>query len=80
MGASSVAGIGVKPHIYRWVGGWARCSVVVETHYVLSSDMQHDSAFVQKAFDDHIFPYVKSVTSGIKTVCVRSDGCKAQFK
>jgi len=34
MGASSVAGIGVKPHIYRWVGGWARCSVVVETYYV----------------------------------------------
>jgi hypothetical protein len=54
--------------------------VVVETHYVLSSDMLHDSAIVQKAFDDHVFPYVKSVTSGIKTVCVRSDGCKAQFK
>ena len=54
--------------------------VITETHYVISSDMQHDSAFVQKAFDDHIFPYVKAVTSGIKTVCVRSDGCKAQFK
>ena len=34
--------------------------VVVETHYVLSSDMLHDSAFVQKAFDDHVFPYVKN--------------------
>ena len=54
--------------------------VITETHYVISSDMQHDSAFVQKAFDDHIFPYIKSVTHGITTVCVRSDGCKAQFK
>ena len=34
MGASSMAAIGVEPHLYRWIGGWQRGSVVVEKHYV----------------------------------------------
>eukprot|EP00966_Prymnesium_polylepis_P003376 77462-Prymnesium_polylepis.1 len=42
--------------------------------------MLHDSAIVQKAFDDHIFTYIKSAAPSVKVVCVRSDGCKAQFK
>lgn len=54
--------------------------VLIETHYVISNDMQHDIAVVQKAFDDHVMPYIKAHTQGIQHVYVRSDGCKAQFK
>ena len=54
--------------------------VIVETHYVISNDMQHDAAFVKKALDDFITPYIKSTAPSAKNLYVRSDGCKAQFK
>ena len=54
--------------------------VIVETHFVLSNDMQHDNAFVQRALDDLITPYIKSVAPSVTRFFVRSDGCKAQFK
>ena len=55
-------------------------SVIAETHFVISNDMQHDNAFVQKALDDYITPHIKSVAPSVKNLYVRSDGCKAQFK
>ena len=42
--------------------------------------MQHDAAFVRKALDDFITPYIKSVAPTATKLYVRSDGCKAQFK
>jgi len=55
-------------------------SVLVETHYIISNDMQHDAAFVRKALDDFITPYIKSIAPTATKLYVRSDGCKAQFK
>ena len=40
--------------------------IITETHYIISSDMQHDSTFVQKAFDDQIMPYIKAHSCGIE--------------
>ena len=54
--------------------------VISETHFVVSSDMQHDNAMIQKVFDDFIMPYIKSNTTGTTDIHIRSDGCKAQFK
>ena len=54
--------------------------VISETHFGISADMQHDSAFIHKLLDDHILPYVKAVAPTVTTVHARSDGCKAQFK
>ena len=54
--------------------------IVSETHYVISSDMQHDNAMVQKLLDDFILPYIKRVAPSVTHVHGRSDGCKAQFK
>ena len=54
--------------------------IVSETHYVISSDMQHDNAMVQKLLDDFIFPYIKRVAPSVTHIHGRSDGCKAQFK
>lgn len=54
--------------------------VITETHMVISSDMQHDNAMVQKVLDDFILPYIKSNAPSVNEVHVRSDGCKAQFK
>lgn len=54
--------------------------VVSETHFVVSSDMQHDNAMVQKVFDDFIVPYLKENAPSVTALRVRSDGCKAQFK
>ena len=54
--------------------------VVSETHYIISSDMQHDNAMVQKALDDFIIPYLKATAAGLEKIYIRSDGCKAQFK
>lgn len=47
-----------------------------KTHYLLSSDMQHDSAFVLKGLDDHIIPYLKRVNPSVTCLHTRSDGCK----
>ena len=54
--------------------------VIVETHMVVSNDMQHDNAFVQKAFEGQIFPHIKTNFPDVHTALARSDGCKAQFK
>ena len=54
--------------------------VIVETHYIISNDMQHDNAFVQKALDDFIAPYIQCLAPSVTNLYVRSDGCKAQFK
>ena len=54
--------------------------VISETHYIISSDMQHDNAMVQKLLDDFIMPYIKQVAPTVTIVHTRSDGCKAQFK
>lgn len=53
--------------------------VISETHYMISSDLLHDNAFVQKCLDDHIIPYIKAVAP--ETICVhsRSDGCKVDI-
>lgn len=50
--------------------------VISETHFVLSSDMNHDNPFVQKALDDHIVPYMLGATEKTEFIHVRSDGCK----
>lgn len=55
-------------------------SVISETHFVISADMQHDNAFIRKALDDFIMPYIKNVAPAVRTLHGRSDGCKAQFK
>lgn len=54
--------------------------VVSETHYIISSDMQHDNAMIQKLFDDFIIPYIKQNVTSATDIYIRSDGCKAQFK
>ena len=48
--------------------------VITETHLVISSDLLHDNAIVQKSFDDLIFPYIKEHAPGVTVVHVRSDG------
>lgn len=45
--------------------------VISENHFIISSDMEHDNAFVQKALDDFILPYLKE---NVTDVYVRSDG------
>mmetsp|Transcript_37773 Transcript_37773/g.93779 ORF Transcript_37773/g.93779 Transcript_37773/m.93779 type:complete len:677 (-) Transcript_37773:42-2072(-) len=52
--------------------------VVTETHFVISSDLQHDNAFI--LFDDLICPYLKENAPDVTDLHVHSDGCKAQFK
>eukprot|EP00966_Prymnesium_polylepis_P199401 4620698-Prymnesium_polylepis.1 len=54
--------------------------VVSETHYIISSDMQHDNAMIQKLLDDLIVPYIKENAPSVGHLYIRSDGCKAQFK
>lgn len=54
--------------------------IISETHFVISSDMQHDNAMVQKLLDDLIMPYIKMNAPSVSELHVRSDGCKAQFK
>lgn len=53
-------------------------SVISETHYIISPDMQHDSAFVHKALDDHVIPYILKALKNVKCIHVRSDGCKVR--
>ena len=48
--------------------------VITETHFVISSDLLHDNAIIQKIFDDLIFPYIKEHAPGVTVVHVRSDG------
>lgn len=55
-------------------------NVISETHFVISSDMQHDNAFIQKALDDHIIPYIMRVSTDVKCIHVRSDGCKVKIQ
>ena len=52
--------------------------VVAETHFVISSDLQHDNAIIQKIFDDFICPYLKEHAPNVRTMHVRSDGCKVR--
>jgi UDP-N-acetylglucosamine transferase subunit ALG13 len=52
--------------------------VVTETHFVISSDLQHDNAFIQKIFDDLICPYLKKNVPDVTDLHVRSDGCKVR--
>ena len=54
--------------------------IISETHFIISPDMQHDNAMVQKALDDFIIPYLKATVADLSFIYVRSDGCKAQFK
>ena len=63
--------------LFDWLG---LPHVISETHFFISSDMQHDNAFIQKLFDDLIMPYIKANTTATRDVYIRSDGCKAQFK
>ena len=37
--------------------------IVCETHFVISSDLQHDNAMIQKLLDDKIIPTRSSRTS-----------------
>lgn len=34
MATSCMAAIGVEPHIYTWIGGWAAGSTTVAKHYI----------------------------------------------
>jgi len=52
--------------------------VVTETHFVISSDLQHDNALIQKIFDDFIMPYIKKNAPSVNELHVRSDGCKVR--
>ena len=52
--------------------------VISETHFVISSDMQHDIAMIQKIMDDFMLPYIKTNAPDVTAVHVRSDGCKVQ--
>jgi hypothetical protein len=52
--------------------------VVTETHYIISSDLQHDNAIIQKIFDDFICPYLKEHAPDVTKMHVRSDGCKVR--
>jgi hypothetical protein len=52
--------------------------VVTETHYIISSDLQHDNAIIQKIFDDFICPYLKENAPDVTKMHVRSDGCKVR--
>lgn len=54
--------------------------VITETHMVISSDLHHDNAFVQKALDDHIIPYILKATENTTHIHVRSDGCKVSIR
>ena len=54
--------------------------IISETHYIISSDMNHDNAMIQKLMDDFILTYIKDKAPSVSSVYVRSDGCKAQFK
>ena len=38
--------------------------IISETHFFISSDMQHDNAFIQKLFDDSIMPYINDEHDG----------------
>lgn len=51
--------------------------VVSETHFVVSSDMQHDNAMVHKVFDDFVVPFLKKNTPSVTDLRIRSDGCIA---
>lgn len=53
--------------------------VISETHFIISPDMQHDNAFVQKALDDHIIPYLLRVLTNLQCIHIRSDGCKVSY-
>lgn len=46
--------------------------VISETHYINSGDMVHN-AFVPKALDDHITPYILRVMQDVRWIHVRSD-------
>lgn len=52
--------------------------VVAETHFVISSDLQHDNAIIQKILDDFIIPYIKTNAPEVEELHVRSDGCKVR--
>jgi hypothetical protein len=52
--------------------------VITETHFVISSDLQHDTALIQKIFDDFITPYLKTNAPSVNELHVRSDGCKVR--
>ena len=54
--------------------------IVCETHFVISADLQHDNAMIQKLLDDKIIPYILQNAPSVTSLHVRSDGCKAQFK
>ena len=54
--------------------------IISETHFIISSDMQHDNAMVQKVLDDFIVPYIKKAALSVTYLEGRSDGCKGQFK
>ena len=54
--------------------------IISETHFLISSDTQHDNAMVQKFLDDHVIPYLRRVGPSVSHLHVRSDGCKGQFK
>ena len=44
--------------------------VLAETHFIISNDMQHDNAFVQKALDDYITPHIKSTAPSVTNLHV----------
>lgn len=50
--------------------------VISETHFIISGDMVHDNAFVKKAMDDHVIPYILRVMQDVRWIHVQSDGCK----
>lgn len=69
-----------RAHLISVLDQHGQPHVVSETHFIISSDMQHDNAMVQKALDDFIIPYLQEHVPTVNCIHVRSDGCKAQFK
>lgn len=65
-----------KTHLLKLLDDHEQPHVVSETHFLISSDMSHDNAFVQKGLDDHVIPYLKSAAPGTTSLHIRSDGCK----
>ncbi|KAL3928504.1 MAG: hypothetical protein SGPRY_002356, partial [Prymnesium sp.] len=54
--------------------------VISETQFIISADMQHDQAMVQKVLDDKIVPYIAKAAPRTTHIEGPSDGCMGQFK
>ena len=55
-------------------------SSITESHFGISPDLRHDTAFVISFMQNHIVPYLERVCPGYTRFCLRTDGCKGQYK